>query len=81
MYSKDAKGVYRGGFSVRKFWHDKKNQFPNPFAVAARLFATSMSSAASERVFFTLKLFVDEKRSSLNTSLIDDMIPVSVLHE
>ena len=68
-------------FSVMKFWHDKKKQFRNLFAVAARLFATPVLPAASERVFSALKLFVDEKRSRSSTDLMDDMIVVRAFHE
>ena len=68
-------------FSVVNFWHDKKKQFPNLFAVATRLFASPMASAASDCIFSTLKLFVDEKRSSLSTSIIDDMMVVDAFHE
>ena len=85
MVSLDCKGKTRkefieDDFSALKFWYDQKNQFPNLYAVAACIYSTPVSSSASERVFSTLKLFVDDERSGLSTSLVDDMIVVRSLH-
>ena len=61
--TRTQKEFIEGDFLSRSSdWQNKR--FPNPFSVAARVFATPMSSAASKRVFSTLKLFVDENRSS-----------------
>ncbi len=62
--------LMRGDFSIMHFWYNRKSQFPNLYAVAARIFATPVSSAASERVFSALKILVDEQQSSLGTSLV-----------
>ena len=66
--------------AVLRFWHERKNQLPNVFYVALRIHAIPVSSAASERVFSALQLLVNEKRSTLSTSLIDDMIAIRSLH-
>ncbi len=68
-------------FSAMKFWYNQKSQFPNLFAISVRIFSTPVSSAASKRLFSTLKLFVDDKLSCLSSSLIDDMIVVRLLHK
>ena len=65
---------------VVKCWYAQRMKFPNLFALAVRVFATPVSSCTSERVFSTLKIFVDEKRSHLSTSLVDDMIVIHSLH-
>ncbi len=62
-------------------WYNRKFQFPNLHAVAARIFATPVSSAASERGFSALKLLVDEQRSRLGTSIVEDMIVVRSLYK
>lgn len=77
----DRKNLVSDGFAVMKFWHDRKKQFPSLHAVAARIYATPVSSAASERVFSVLKLVVDERRSRMSTSLIDDTIVIRSLYE
>ena len=68
-------------FEVMRYWHERKAQFPLLFTLAARVFATPVSSASSERVFSALKLLVSEKRSFLTSSLIDDVIALRSLHE
>ena len=78
---KTRKEFHGGDFSDLKFWCDQKNQFPNLYAVAARIYSTPVLSSANERVFSTLKQFVDDKRSGVSISLIDDMIVVRTLHK
>ena len=46
-------------------------RFPNLFGLAVRVFATPVSSCAIERLFSTVKIIIDEKRSGLTTSLVD----------
>ena len=77
---KTRKEFIEDNFSALKRWYDKKNQFPNLYAVAARIYSTPVSSSASKRIFSTLEPFVDDKRSGLSTSLIDDMIVIRSLH-
>ena len=64
-----------------RYWHELKTQFPLLFIIAARVFATPVSSASSERVFSALKLLVSEKRSCLARSLIDNIIALRSIHE
>ena len=68
-------------FAVVKFLHDRKIQFPNLFHVAARIYATAVSSSSSERVFSFLILIVDDTRSRLSDPLIDDIIVIRPLHK
>ena len=75
----------------KKFWEttlrrrifsmDGKKQFPNLYAVAARVLATPVSSASSERVFSVPKLVADDKWSRRCSSVVDDMIVVRSLHK
>lgn len=48
-------------FSVVRHWYEQRTQFSNLYGIVVRIFATPVSSCASERVFCTLKLFVNEK--------------------
>ncbi len=68
-------------YAVMKSWYGRRKQFSNFVCSSCRVFTTPVSSASSERVFSTLKLIVDEKRSRVNFPLIDDMIVVRSLHE
>ena len=68
-------------FSVVRFWHDRKKQFPTLFCVIMRIYTTPISSAASERVDSLLKMLVNDKRSCLNASLLDDLIVLRSLHD
>ncbi len=68
-------------FTIMEFWYNRKAQFPNLYAIATRIYATPVSSAASDRVFSALKLLFDDKRSRLGTSLVDDMIVVRSSHK
>ena len=77
----ERKKFIEDDFAVVRFWYDRKKEFPHLFAISVRLYATPVSSASSERVFSALKLLVDEKRSNLRSSLIDDMIVIRSLHE
>ena len=43
-------------FTIMEFWYNRKAQFPNLYAIAARIYAIPVSSAAKERVFSALKL-------------------------
>ena len=71
----------RDDFSIMHFWYNRKSQFSNLYAVAARIFAKPVSYAASERVFSALKLLADEQRSRLGTSLVEDMLVVRSLYK
>ena len=72
--------VLNDDYAVLRFWHERKNQFPNIFSVALRIYAIPVSSAESERVFSALQLVVNEKRSTLSSSLIDDIMVIRSLH-
>ena len=68
-------------YAVMKFWNDRKTALPTLFAVAARIFAKPVSSAASERVFSALKLVVHDKSSRLTNKTIEDIIVIRSLYE
>ena len=74
------KSFLEDDFSVLNFWYNRKTQFPQLFAVATRVYATSVSSSASERVISSLKLLFNDKRSRLCTSILVDMIAMRSLH-
>ena len=75
------KSFLEDDFSVMNFWYNRKTQFPQLFATATRVYATPVSSSASERVFSSLKLLVNDKRSRLNTLMLYAMIAVRSLHD
>ena len=68
-------------FEVMRYWHERKAHFPLLFTISARVFATPVSSASSEREFSALKLLVSEKRSCLTSSLIDYIFALRSLDE
>ena len=66
-------------YADMKSWYDRKIALPRLFAVGARIFATPVSSAASERVFSALK--VHDKSSRLTNKTIEDIIVIRSLYE
>ena len=78
--SKGRNKFIQDDFSVMRFWYDRRAQYLFLYAVAARIYATPVSSSSSERLFSALKLLVEEKRSRLSNYVVDDMILVSSLY-
>ena len=76
----EKRELTKDNFAVIEFWYSRKNQYPHIFNVAARIYATPVSSASSERVFSTLKHVVDDKRARMSSNLIDDIIAIRSLH-
>ena len=70
----------KDGYAILRFWHERKNQFPNIFSVALQIYAKPVSSTASERVFLALQLLVNEKCCTLRPSLTDNMILIRSLY-
>ena len=68
-------------YAVMKFWYDCKTALSTLFPVAERIFATPVSSAASERVFSALKLAVRDKYSRLTNRTIEDIVVILSLYE
>ena len=62
------------GFTVARFWYEKRNKFPILHQVALRVLATPVSSASSERVFSSLKKLVTSDRSRLSAKNIEDIL-------
>ena len=66
----------RADFSIVHFWYNMKPQLHNIHAIAARIFATPISSTANERTFSALKLLVSEQPPHSGTSIVENMILV-----
>lgn len=66
-------------FSCIRFWHTHKGAFPNIFKVALRVYATPVSSCASERVFRAVNRIVTRDRAGLNMTTLEDIILVRSL--
>ena len=64
-----------------RYWHERKTQFSLLFTIAARIFATPVSSVSSERLFSAVKLLGSEKLYCLTSSIIGDIISLSSLYE
>ncbi len=65
--------------SVTKFWYNRKKQHPAMYGVASRVFATPVSSSASERAFSAPKLIVSETCSRLSNNTLEGIIAIRSL--
>ena len=62
--------------AVILFWRERRNHIPNIFSKAIRIYAIPLSSAASEHVFSALPLLMNDKLSTLSTSLINPIVVI-----
>lgn len=53
-------------FAVLEFWYERRNQFTSVYKTALRVFATPVSSTASESIFSLFKKLVPVDRASLS---------------
>ncbi|CAF0844168.1 unnamed protein product [Adineta steineri] len=58
------------------FWQEQESILPNLSKLAKRIFCIPASSAAVERTFSSAGNIISQRRSSLNPSLVNDMILV-----
>lgn len=75
----NKKKFMKDSFSAIRFWYERKSTFPNLYNVAFRVFATPLTSCASERVFSGLKKDVGNDRSNLTAKHIEHLTLVRSL--
>ena len=75
----DRRSLDKDPFFVIEFCQERRSQFSSLYKAGARVFSTSVSSAASERVLSLLKKIFIADRVSLSESILRDDIVVPSL--
>jgi len=60
--------------SAVNFWYKMQGTYPALFAVARHIFATPVSSCASERVFSAVKRGFTNYRSRMKSEILEDIV-------
>ena len=62
--------------SPLQFWYNDRTTFPKIYKIVRRLLSAPATSSASERCFSTLGLLINDRRSTIESDIVDDLVSV-----